>query len=87
MKLGTMRAQLAEALSQADRVMGYAGGLDWSLEEALLPLGERASVFHSLDALKAEAISSARPGDQFLLMSNGSFGGLHAQLLEGLARG
>jgi UDP-N-acetylmuramate: L-alanyl-gamma-D-glutamyl-meso-diaminopimelate ligase len=87
MKLGTMRAQLPEALAEADLVMGFAGGLDWPLEEALKPLGARAVVFQSLDALKAAAVSCARPGDHFLLMSNGSFGGLHTQLLEELARG
>lgn len=87
MKLGTMRALLPEALAGADLVMGFAGGLDWPLEEALKPLGARASVFQSLDALKAAAVTCARPGDHFLLMSNGSFGGLHTQLLEELARG
>lgn len=86
MKLGTMRAQLAPALAQADRVVGFAGGLDWSLEEALAPMGERAQVFYDLQALGQDLAAQARPGDHILIMSNGSFGGLHGALLEELAR-
>lgn len=86
MKLGTMRAQLASALSQADRVVGFSGGLDWPLTEALAPLGDRAEVFHDLDALVRALAAQARSGDHVLIMSNGSFGGLHGRLLEELAR-
>jgi UDP-N-acetylmuramate: L-alanyl-gamma-D-glutamyl-meso-diaminopimelate ligase len=86
MKLGTMRAQLAPALVDADQVVGYAGGLDWSLEEALAPMGDRAQVFHDLSSLTRAVATAARPGDHILVMSNGSFGGLHGQLLEELAR-
>jgi UDP-N-acetylmuramate: L-alanyl-gamma-D-glutamyl-meso-diaminopimelate ligase len=31
-------------------------------------------------------VQAARPGDHVLCMSNGSFGGIHARLLEALAR-
>ena len=34
--------------------------------------------------LCADLASSLRPGDQVLLMSNGSFGGLHERLLQAL---
>jgi len=67
-------------------VVGFAGGLDWSLEEALAPMGERAQVFYDLQALGQDLAAQARPGDHILIMSNGSFGGLHGALLEELAR-
>ena len=38
----------------------------------------------SNDALAAAVIAAARPGDHVLCMSNGSFGGIHAKLLDGL---
>jgi UDP-N-acetylmuramate: L-alanyl-gamma-D-glutamyl-meso-diaminopimelate ligase len=37
-----------------------------------------------LPQLVAAMVAVARPGDHFVLMSNGSFGGLHEKLLEAL---
>ena len=34
----------------------------------------------------AAVVAAARPGDHVLVMSNGSFGGIHAKLLEGLKK-
>ncbi len=34
--------------------------------------------------LTAAIVAEARPGDQLVLMSNGSFGGLHERLLDAL---
>jgi UDP-N-acetylmuramate: L-alanyl-gamma-D-glutamyl-meso-diaminopimelate ligase len=85
MKMGVMRARLAEALTGADQVFGFSGGLDWSLEEALAPLGPRAQAYPALDPLVAAVAKAARPGDDILVMSNGAFGGIHERLLLALA--
>lgn len=85
MKMGVMRARLAESLVQADAVFGFSGGLDWSLGEALAPLGSKAQAFDSLTALIEAVCREARAGDDILVMSNGAFGGVHERLLAALA--
>jgi UDP-N-acetylmuramate: L-alanyl-gamma-D-glutamyl-meso-diaminopimelate ligase len=52
--------------------------------EAMQPLGELAVVHDDLAQLTAALVAAARPGDQVVLMSNGSFGGLHERLLAAL---
>lgn len=85
MKLGTMKAALAGSLADADLVFCYAGpGVRWSAEEALSPLGEKAAVTHDVDELVRLAVKEAQPGDVFLCMSNGAFGGVHSKLLAAL---
>ncbi|MBW4046794.1 MAG: UDP-N-acetylmuramate:L-alanyl-gamma-D-glutamyl-meso-diaminopimelate ligase [Proteobacteria bacterium] len=84
MKLGTIKSRLPEALHDAELSFGYSGGLEWNLVEALGPLGERAHVHAELDALVADIVAQARSGDHVLVMSNGSFGGIHAKLLLAL---
>jgi UDP-N-acetylmuramate: L-alanyl-gamma-D-glutamyl-meso-diaminopimelate ligase len=84
MKLGTMTAQLPWSLEQADLAFCHAGGLDWDARAALAPMGERAQVADSIDALVAQVKAAARAGDHLLCMSNGGFGGIHARLLEAL---
>jgi UDP-N-acetylmuramate: L-alanyl-gamma-D-glutamyl-meso-diaminopimelate ligase len=37
--------------------------------------------------LVAAIIAEARPGDHLVLMSNGSFGGLHERLMQALRQG
>jgi UDP-N-acetylmuramate: L-alanyl-gamma-D-glutamyl-meso-diaminopimelate ligase len=86
MKLGTMKAQLPWALEEADLVFCHSGGLGWDAREPLAPLGDRAQVCDSIDALVTAVTRAARPGDQVLCMSNGGFGGVHGKLLEALAR-
>ena len=85
MKMGVMRDQLPASLSQADLVFGYSGGLDWSLEQTLASLGDRACVREQLDDLINAIAERAQAGDQILVMSNGGFGGLHERLLSRLA--
>jgi len=89
MKLGAMAARLPEALQHADRVycFGAVAGkhaLGWRPDEVLAPLGEAAQAFDDLDALIARVASDARPGDHIVIMSNGSFGGVHDRLLAAL---
>ncbi|MEY8878749.1 MAG: UDP-N-acetylmuramate:L-alanyl-gamma-D-glutamyl-meso-diaminopimelate ligase [Leptothrix sp. (in: b-proteobacteria)] len=86
MKLGTMKSQLPWALEEADLSICHAGGLDWDAREALLPLGEQARVCDTIEQTVAAVLRAAAPGDHVLVMSNGSFGGIHAKLLDALAR-
>lgn len=82
MKLGTMKAQLPWALEEADLAFCHQGNLGWDAREALAPMGDKAIVGDSIDALVQAVREAARPGDHVLCMSNGGFGGIHAKLLQ-----
>ena len=85
MKLGTMKAQLPWALEAADLAFCHTAGLDWDAAEALAPMGARASTAADVDQLMTDLVVQARPGDHIVCMSNGSFGGIHAKLLNKLS--
>jgi len=85
MKLGTMKAQLPWALASADLAFCHTAGLDWDAAEALAPMGARASTAADVDQLVTDLVAQARPGDHIVCMSNGSFGGIHAKLLNKLS--
>jgi len=85
MKLGTHKAALADSLRSADKVFVYQSPeVKWDVAEAMQPLGALATVHADLAQLTAALSAEARPGDHFVLMSNGSFGGLHERLLAAL---
>jgi UDP-N-acetylmuramate: L-alanyl-gamma-D-glutamyl-meso-diaminopimelate ligase len=86
MKLGTMKAQLPWSLEEADLAFCLQGSYGWDAREALAPMGTQAVVADSVDSLVREVSRAARRGDHVLVMSNGGFGGIHAKLLEALAR-
>ncbi len=85
MKLGAMRDALPGSLAGADHVFCFASGLGWDVADALAPLGAKADVYADLGALVEAIVAETRPGDRVLVMSNGSFGGIHDRLLQRLA--
>ena len=89
MKLGTMAARLPEALTNADLVFCFGQhtgkhALGWDPAVVLSELGSRMQAHDQLDQRVTAIVGAARPGDHILVMSNGSFGGLHTQLLDAL---
>jgi len=87
MKQGAMAAQLPAALAQADVVFCYfeTGGkhaLGWNPAQVLAPLGARVSVHQDVQALAQAVADAAQSGDAIVVMSNGSFGGVHQTLLD-----
>ena len=86
MKTGTMKAQLPWALEEADLSFCLQGAYGWSAREALAPMGAQAVVADTVDALVAQVLRAARPGDHLLCMSNGGFGGIHDKLLAALGK-
>ena len=85
MKLGTMQDRLASSLSDADLVFCFAKDLGWDPSHALSALGARAFTHIDMGTLVETLVRALKPGDHVLVMSNGSFGGLHARLIERLA--
>ncbi len=86
MKLGVLKDALPASLAAADRVFCYTAQLGWDAAATLAPLGARAQCHADLAALAGAILDAARPGDYVVVMSNGSFGGLHDTLLERLGR-
>jgi UDP-N-acetylmuramate: L-alanyl-gamma-D-glutamyl-meso-diaminopimelate ligase len=85
MKLGTHKAALAQSLRGADLVFVYQSSeVKWDVADAMRPLGDLATIHTELDKLTAALATTARAGDHLVLMSNGSFGGLHERLLAAL---
>ncbi len=86
MKLGTMKAQLADSLKAADLVFCHSGGLGWDPREPLAALGDRAQVADNIEELVRLVMQVVQPGDTIVCMSNGGFGGIHGKLLAALQR-
>lgn len=84
MKLGTMKAQLADSLKDADLVFCHSGGLGWDPREPLAMMGKRAQVADSIDELLSQIMQAVQAGDTVVCMSNGGFGGIHGKLLAAL---
>jgi UDP-N-acetylmuramate: L-alanyl-gamma-D-glutamyl-meso-diaminopimelate ligase len=85
MKRGTLREELAASLAGADRVWLYRpADLGWDLDAVARQIGPHASVADQVDRLASALAAELQPGDHALIMSNGSFEGLHAKLLTAL---
>lgn len=84
MKMGVMKARLAESLKAADEVFCYFGpGVKWDPQDVLDLLPE-AVACRDLDEIVQAAAAAASSGDVILCMSNGAFGGIHGKLLKAL---
>lgn len=88
MRMGIHQSVLAEALNGADQaVVLRPERLDWSLEQALAPLGDRVHIADSIEEIVKNVGGMATAGDHVLVMSNGGFGGLHQKLIEQFEKG
>jgi UDP-N-acetylmuramate: L-alanyl-gamma-D-glutamyl-meso-diaminopimelate ligase len=86
MKLGVMKGALPGSLKDADLVFCYAGNLGWDARGALAPLGNKVIVEDDLGVLIEKIVAATKSGDHILVMSNGSFGGIHEKLLKQLQK-
>lgn len=85
MRMGTHRGQLAQSTASADQVYWYQpAGIDWSLDDVVTQSEVPADLYRDIDSLVQAVVDSARPGDQVVIMSNGSFGGIHQNLIDRL---
>ena len=84
MKMGTWKDSLAGNLKLANLIFCYTDNLGWDVQEVLQTLGTYTVSSDNLDQLVAAITLAARPGDHILIMSNGSFGGIHKKLLKSL---
>jgi len=86
MKMGVHQHTLAPALLLADEVLLYQPpGLVWDLQQSVAALGDKCRVFDDVDRIITRLIAKVEEGDHVLIMSNGSFQGIHRKVLDRLA--
>ena len=84
MRMGVHRDVLAESLILADRTLIYQPEkLDWDLTE-LQTDTNNIKICTSIDAIMDELQQEVAPNSHFLMMSNGSFGGIYQRLQDEL---
>jgi UDP-N-acetylmuramate: L-alanyl-gamma-D-glutamyl-meso-diaminopimelate ligase len=77
MRMGVHREALGRSLQDADKVyLLESARMDWDPREVLAEMGDRLQVESDVTSIVDEVIAEARSGDQVVMMSNGSFGGL-----------
>jgi UDP-N-acetylmuramate: L-alanyl-gamma-D-glutamyl-meso-diaminopimelate ligase len=84
MRLGVMKNALPASLKDADVVFCYGANLGWDIAEALKPIANKSQTFNDLEKLVQAIAKTAKSGDHILVMSNGSFGGIHQKILDAL---
>lgn len=84
MKLGNHKAELAASVAKADLAFWYQpAGLEWSLNDVIQD--QKQKVFGDFETLLAALAGEIKAGDDVIIMSNGSFNGLHQKLIDRLA--
>jgi len=84
MRMGIHTKSLAESLNLADLAIIYQPeNLDWDLS-ALKEFNDKIEIYTSLDAIIDRLKTEANVKSHFVLMSNGSFGGIYQQLINAL---
>jgi len=84
MRLGVHTESLAKSLGNADLAIIYQPqNLDWDLSK-LLNYANNIEICQSLDDIIAKLKVEARAGGHFVLMSNGSVGGIYQRLQDEL---
>lgn len=80
MRMGVHREVLADSLALADRALIFQPeNLDWDLS-GLLNLADNIKICTSIDEIIRELQQELAPNSHFLMMSNGSFGGIYQRL-------
>ena len=86
MKLGEHKETLAASVEDADATYWLEPeGLSWSLTDAVAAMNNQ-TVCHQIEALEAQLLKDIQAGDDVVIMSNGSFSGLHRSLLAKLTQ-
>ena len=86
MKMGVHKDEIAPALGRADVVfMLQPENMPWEVADIAANCVQTAHWSGNLERLVEMIVQEAQPSDHILVMSNGSFGGIHQKLLEALA--
>ncbi|MGQ0285670.1 UDP-N-acetylmuramate:L-alanyl-gamma-D-glutamyl-meso-diaminopimelate ligase [Pasteurellaceae bacterium 22721_9_1] len=85
MKMGHHKDEIAPALVRADNVfLLQPENIPWEVAEIASACIQPVKWAAELDKLVEFIAEEAKPGDHILVMSNGSFGGIHQKILDKL---
>jgi len=85
MKMGAHRQGLPGSVTDADHVIVHEpDNLPWDLRGTFAENADQVTFAHDNEQIIGELKNELRTGDHVVIMSNGSFNGLHEQLLEAL---
>ncbi|MCZ0928450.1 UDP-N-acetylmuramate:L-alanyl-gamma-D-glutamyl-meso-diaminopimelate ligase [Vreelandella janggokensis] len=85
MRLGAMRERLMESVAEADAIFWFQPpSVAWSME-ALVDAQAHSTLYDDIDVLVSAVVTQASPQDRIVVMSNGSFEGVHERLISALA--
>jgi UDP-N-acetylmuramate: L-alanyl-gamma-D-glutamyl-meso-diaminopimelate ligase len=86
MRMGVHADTLAGSLQSADQAIIYQpDDLGWNIEQTLHG-ASHVRVCQTLESIVEIAAKEARPGDHWVVMSNGGFGGIHQRIEQVLGR-
>jgi UDP-N-acetylmuramate: L-alanyl-gamma-D-glutamyl-meso-diaminopimelate ligase len=83
MRLGVHKDTLPQAFVDADAVYAFIDPA-WNWQLPINAFSQSVTVENSYEALLATLAKQLQPSDQVVVMSNGSFGGLHQKLMAQL---
>jgi len=86
LKMGCLKNTFISSLGEADKVFVYTGDVHWDLKGSLNSLGKKTQSFKNFNGLLKAILQEAKSGDVLLVMSNGSFQGIHSLLLQALEK-
>jgi UDP-N-acetylmuramate:L-alanyl-gamma-D-glutamyl-meso-diaminopimelate ligase len=87
MKMGVHKDEIAPALEKADAVFLFQPEtIPWKVADIADALTQPAAHSDDLAALVNMIATEAKPTDHILVMSNGSFGGIHQKILDALQK-
>jgi len=83
MRMGIHKASLPLAFKEADAVYAFIDD-DWNWQLPIEEFTQTVTVKNSYETLLEQLVNDLQPGDTVVIMSNGSFGGIHQKLFEAL---
>ena len=87
MKMGVHKEEIAPALEKADAVFLFQPDtIPWKVADIAAQLTQPAYDSDNLEDFVRLIVAEAKPTDHILVMSNGSFGGIHQKLLDALEK-
>ncbi len=85
MKMGVHKQELINAWQQADHVLVLEpDNLTWRLDQLIENSQVQTSLYQDIDTMIDKVLALSCPNSHVLIMSNGSFGGIHQTLLNAL---
>jgi len=82
MRLGIHVEHLAKAFDDSDKVFIFEpSDLKWSLQDVTNNIKPDTKIFSTVDEVIVDLLNEVKPGDNILILSNGSFDGLSEKLV------